>query len=182
MESKEERVLELFLNEPTKHWRFKDIVKNADVSERAASVWLRKLVEESIITRIKPDARMPYFTANYAHPNYDSRKRIYALEKMYFSGLLCRLQSLRNAKTVVIFGSFARGDWNTKSDIDVFILGDPEDLRFGTVWKGFGREVEIHAFRTEKDIKDIRSGLLKNVITGLFIKGSVHDLIKAAHE
>ena len=123
---------------------------------------------------------MPYFTANHDHPDYQNKKRIYALNRMLETGLLSRLQSLKKAKAVVIFGSFANGEWNTESDIDVFIYGDPEDLKFGTVWKGLGRELEVHAFRTMEEIKKIRSGLIKNVVGGYFVKGSVHDIAEVS--
>ena len=77
---------------------------------------------------------------------------------------------------MVIFGSFARSDWHTGSDIDVFILGNPEGLKYGTLWQG--REVQVHAFKTKKDLKQIRSGLMHNVINGFFVKGDIQDLVE----
>ena len=179
--SKEEHVLELFLNEPTKHWHFSKIVETAKVGERSASHWLKKFVKEKIVNHIKPKGKMPYFRANYTHTNYDNRKRIFAMNKLYETGLLNRLQNLKNAKAVVIFGSYFRGDWNTQSDIDVFIYGDPENLRFGTRWAGTGfqeksREVQVHSFNSLKKIRDIHSGLMKNVVKGYFVKGGIYDI------
>ncbi|NOZ80790.1 MAG: nucleotidyltransferase domain-containing protein [DPANN group archaeon] len=179
--SKEEQILELFLNEPSKHWHFKDIIATAKISEPSASKWLRKLEKRHIIRRSKPEGKMPYFQARWDHPDYDSRKRIYALTKLHETGLLNRLQTLRKAKTVVIFGSWYRGDWNTKSDVDVFIYGDPEGLRFGMLWKGLGfqgkaREIQVHSFGSKEKIRDIHSGLMKNVVKGYFVKGDIHDI------
>ena len=178
--SKERDVLELFFNEPTKHWHFKDIVNHAKISEDRANHWLRKLMEEDIINRVKPQGKMPYFIARYEHPNYENKKKLYALNRMFETGLLSRLQSLKNVKAVVIFGSFARGDWNADSDIDLFIYGEPEELRFGTVWKGLGRVIEVHTVKTRKDIKEIRSGLINNVVKGYFVKGTVQDVAKVS--
>ena len=31
-----------------------------------------------------------------------------------------------NAKAVIIFGSFGRGDWHRDSDIDIFVYGNIE--------------------------------------------------------
>ena len=177
---KERDVLELFFNEPTKHWHFKDVVKQAKISEDRANYWLRKLMKEDIISHVKPRGKMPYFIAKYEHPNYENKKKLYALNRMFETGLLSRLQSLKNANAVVIYGSFARGDWNTDSDIDVFIYGDPEELKFGTIWKGLGRGIEVHTVKTKKDIKDIRSGLINNVVKGYFVKGNVHDIAEVS--
>ncbi len=175
---KENNVMELFFNEPTKHWHFKDIVKNAKISEQRANYWLKQFMKKGVIKHIKPKGKMPYFIANYNNPDYRNKKKLYALNCMFETGLLNKLQSLKNAKAVVIFGSFARSDWHTKSDIDVFIYGDPGDLRFGTRW--LGREVEVHTCRTRKDIKEIKSGLMNNVIKGYFIKGNIHDLVEVS--
>ena len=182
--SKEEKVLELFLNEPSKYWHFHDIVKAGKISEAAASKWLNKLKKEQIIRHINPSGKMPYFQANWDHPNYDNKKRIYAMQKLYETGLLAKLASL-SAKTVVIFGSWHSGDWNTKSDVDIFVFGDPKDLGFGRLWSGLGfqgrpRELQVHSFKSLKDIKNIRSGLMKNVIKGYFVKGNIHDIAKVA--
>ena len=179
--SKEERVLELFLNEPSKHWHFSHIVEFAKVSEPSANKWLRKLQKENIIQRVKPRGKMPYFIGNFRHGNYKNKKRIYAMQKLYETGLLMKLQQLRNAKAVVIFGSFSRSDWNANSDIDIFILGDPEDLRFGTLWSGLGfqgkaREIQVHSYKSVEDTRKIHSGLMKNVVKGFFVKGSIFDI------
>ena len=176
--NKEYNVLELFLNEPTKHWHFKGIVKEANISKERANYWLKKFVKEKIISHIKPKGKMPFFIANYEHANYDNRKKLYALNKLYESGLLTELQSLEKAKVVVIFGSFARGDWHTKSDIDVFIYGDPGKFEFGTM--AFWREVQVQVCKNKKEIKEIRSGLMKDVIKGMFIKGNITDLAEVS--
>jgi len=174
--SKESQVLELFFNEPTKHWHFTDIVKTSNVGENRTNYWLKEFIKKKIIIHKKPRGKMPYFIANYEHSNYKNKKRIYALNRMYETGLLRKFQSLKKAKAVVIFGSFARSDWHTDSDVDVFVLGDPEDLKFGALWQG--REVQVHACKTKKEIKEIRSGLMNNVVNGYFIKGNVQDLVE----
>ena len=176
--NKESNVLDLFFNEPTKYWHFKDIVKMAKISEQRANYWLKQFVKRKIIKHVKPKEKMPYFIAEYNYPEYRNKKKLYALNRMLETGLLNKLQSLKNAKTVVIFGSFVRSDWNTNSDIDVFIYGDPEDLRFGTRWSG--REVEVHTCRTKKNIKEIKSNLINNVVKGYFVKGNIHDLVEVS--
>lgn len=179
--SKEERILELFLNEPTKYWHFHDIVKTAKVSEAAASKWLNRLRKGKVISHVKPKGKMPYFIGNFRDDNYRNKKKIYAMQKLCETGLLVKLQQLKNARTVVVFGSFARSDWNTQSDVDIFVFGDPGDLRFGGFWKGLGfqgksRDLEVHSFKSIRDIRNIRSGLMKNVVKGHFVKGNIFDI------
>ena len=181
IQSKEERILELFLNEPSKHWHFSQIVGTAKVSGPSSNKWLKKMLKEKIIQKVKPRGKMPHFIGNFRHENYRNKKKIYALEKMSKSGLLVRLQQLKNAKAVVIFGSFARSDWNSQSDVDIFVLGNPEDLRFGVLWgrlgfQGKARELQVHSYGSVEETRDIHSGLMKKVVKGYFVKGSIHDI------
>ena len=183
--SKEERVLELFMNEPTKHWHFSDIVKTSGVSVNVAGKWLRSYQKEKIIKRVKPKGKMPYFTGNYEDAEFKTRKRLYALQKMYETGLIQALQRLKNTKTIIIFGSFVRTDWNTNSDVDVFVYGESEGLRFGSLWKGLGfqgqrREVQVHTFHTKKEMEEVKSGLLKNVLRGFVVKGDIYEIMEVA--
>lgn len=182
--SKEKNILELFFNEPTKHWHFKDIVKESGVKKSSVSIWLDKFVKEKITLHYKSKGKMPFFVANYQHVSYINKKKLYGLSLLYSSGLVKRLQKLEKAKTIVIFGSFARADWHTDSDVDVFVYGDPADMEYGTRMKGLhrkhSREIQIHACKTKKEIKDIRSGLMNNVINGYFIKGRVNDIVEVA--
>ena len=179
--SKEEQVLEVFLNEPAKQWHFLDIAHAANLSEPSTNKWLQKLLKEQLVQRVKPRGKMPYFIAHFKHDRYRARKKLYALQKLYDSGLLEKLQSLKNAKAVVIFGSFARSDWNTQSDVDIFVLGDPEDLRFGRLWSGLGyrgkaRGLQVHSYKSIEYVRNIHSGLMKNVVNGYFVKGTVFDV------
>jgi len=107
--SKEERIIELFFNEPTKHWHFKDIVKTAEVSEIVAAKWLKKY-SKKFIKRIKPRKKMPYYIADWENEQYHIQKKFYTINKLYESGLISRLHKLK-AKTIIIFGSFSRTDW-----------------------------------------------------------------------
>ncbi len=185
MASKEEQVLELFLNEPTKYWHFTNIVRTIGITKTAANRWLKKLQKESIIKRVKPKGKMPYFQGNWEHDNYRNRKKLHALNKLYETGLIPKLQSLKKAKTVIIFGSYVQSDWITDSDVDVFIFGDSEDMPFDTMWRGLGfqgksRTVQVHTFHSKKEMKEVRSGLLKNVLRGYVVKGDIYEVMEAA--
>lgn len=183
--SKEEKILELFMNEPTKHWHFSDIVKTSGVSENITGKWLRRFQKNKVIKRVKAEGKMPYFIGNYEEIEFKDRKKLYALQKLYQTGLIQELQRLKNAKTIVIFGSYVRSDWNTDSDVDVFVYGESEHFRFGRFWKGLGfqgksREIQVHTFHSKKEMEDVRSGLLKNVLRGYVVKGDIYEVMEVA--
>lgn len=178
--SKESKIIELFFNEPSKHLHFKDIVKHVKISENRANHWLKNLVKEHLILYNKKIGKMPYYTANFDHTDYKTKKKLYALEKFYETGFLKHLESL-NAKTIIIFGSFARADWHAKSDIDLLIIGDDKELEKGKYENVLKREIQLITFKNIKDIKNINPHLIHNVVNGYFVKGEVQNILGEAN-
>jgi predicted nucleotidyltransferase len=174
--SKEHKILELFFNEPSRQWHFKDVVRVAKISENRANFWLKNLLKEKIIIYHKKSNQMPYYTANFDYTNYKTKKKLYALERFYETGFLKHLESL-NAKTIVIFGSFSRADWHSKSDIDLFIIGNDNNLEKGKYEAILHREIQLFSFKNQKEIKHINSNLIPNVINGYFVKGEVQSIL-----
>ncbi len=175
--SKEENVLKLILeNSPLKEWHFEEVAREAKVTRAVANKWLKKYVHDGLIKNIKEKGRFPYFTAGSNNPFYYSLKRVYALEQLHKSGLIPRLLSLKDARTVIIFGSMARGDWYKDSDIDIFIYGDVGDFDKTVYELKLGKSIELHIFNNKKDIQNVKTGLIKNVINGYLVKGQIQDI------
>src|SRR3989344_9370925 len=176
--NKEENILTLFYNEPTKHWHFEALLKAAKISRPQATKWLKQFIKRKFIQRIKNKAEMPYYIA-LESPENKASKRVYAFQQFEKSGFLAHLISLPKAKTVIIFGSMVRGDWYTDSDIDVFIYGNAEGLHdFGYGLK-LKREIQVFECETEKNLEKYRPGLLRNISEGYIIKGEL-SFIKVA--
>lgn len=179
--SKEENVLKLMLeNSPLKEWHFEEIVREAKVTKAVANKWLKKYIKEGLFKKIKEEGRFPYYTAGSNNPVYYSLKRVYALEQLHQSGLITELLSLRNAKTVIIFGSIIRGDWYKDSDIDIFVFGDIPDFNKKIYELKLGRHIELHTFENKEEIQEVKTGLIKNIINGYVVKGQIQDFAEVA--
>ena len=68
---------------------------------------------------------------NYDNPSFRVQKRLHALATFQKTGFLEHLTTLKDAKTIIIFGSFSRADWHNTSDIDLFIFGNADDFKKG---------------------------------------------------
>lgn len=174
--SKESKIVELFFNEPSKHWHFKDIVKYGKISENRANYWLKQFLKEKIILYTKENGKMPYYTANFDDANYKVRKKLYALEKFYETGFLKHLESL-NSEAIIIFGSFSRADWHTKSDIDLCIIGNDADFEKGKFENILKRDIQLFTFKNQKEINHINPYLINNIINGYFVKGEMQNIL-----
>ncbi len=174
--SMENEILELFFNYPTKQWHFKEVREKVPIADNKISKWLKILKKELFINKITPKGKMPYYISNYESPNFQNKKRLFALKKLYDSGFLNHLSSLKNAKTVIIFGSMARWDWHNQSDIDLFILGDAKELEQGKYERGLKREIQLFTCKDESELKKFNKDLIKSIIQGDIIKGNLDFL------
>jgi predicted nucleotidyltransferase len=174
--SREEDILELFFDYPTKHWHFKDIKEKINIADNKISRWLKKFRKEKLIKRIHPKHKMPYYIGNYEGPNYQNKKRIFALKKLYESGLLNHLLSLKDIKTAIIFGSINRWDWYKESDIDIFLYGNDDNFEQGRYEMILGREIQLFNCRNKDGLKKFNKGLMKNIVKGNIIKGNLDFL------
>ncbi len=174
---KEDVLLDVFFNEPSKHWHFEKLLEAAKISRPQAARWLKKFLAERLIRRIKEQGKMPYYLADYESPTYQARKRVFALQLLERKGFLSHLIGLPKAKAVYIFGSMSRWDWYSGSDVDVFIYGDDEGLDQAGFWTILGREIETFICKDENDARKFAPGLLRNVLDGYRVKGRI-DFIK----
>jgi predicted nucleotidyltransferase len=174
--SKEENVLKLILeNSPLKEWHFEEIVNKANVTKLVANKWLKKYVSEGLLMHVKEKGRFPFFTAGSQNPHYYSLKRFYALEQLHKSKLISDLLNLQKAKTIIIFGSIIKGDWYKDSDIDIFVLGDISGFNKKKYELKLHRTIELHIFKNKQEIKEVKTGLIKNIINGYVLKGQIQD-------
>ncbi|MEK6905402.1 MAG: nucleotidyltransferase domain-containing protein [Nanoarchaeota archaeon] len=179
--SKEENVLKLILeNSPLKEWHFEEIVTEAKVTRLVANKWLKKYVSEDLLQHIKKKGKFPFFTVGSNNPTYYSLKRVYALEQLHKSGLIPKLLSLKNAKTIILFGSIVKGDWYKNSDIDIFVFGDISDFDRHFYELKLHKNIELHIFQNKEEIEEVKTGLIKNIINGYVIKGQIQDIAEIA--
>ncbi len=167
------KLTELFYNHPTKHWHFEQLRQQAQLSRAQTNEWIKKLRKDNLILRVKPQKKMPYYLANYQHPHYKNSKRLYALQQLHESGLLDYLASLENAQAVILFGSFSRWDWYEGSDIDIFVYGDVQNVYVGEFIPKLKRDIQVFTGKNKTDLQYIGSALLKNIIKGITIKGTI---------
>lgn len=173
---REDAILELFFQEPIKHFKFKEIVERVDLHKDNVNNWLIKLVNDNLIKKVKPRKKFPYYIANHENPAFRNRKKLYALTQFYESEFLDKLSSIEKAKTIIIFGSFSRSDWHKKSDIDLFVYGGVGKLDLSHYETKLHRSIQLFAYKTKRELKRINPFLIKNILSGYYVKGNLSFL------
>jgi predicted nucleotidyltransferase len=173
IQSKENKLLELFFNYPSKQWHFSELSEKTGLADSKLNKWLHRFLKDNLILRNKPEKKMPHYISNFSHPHYQNRKQLFALSKLYESGLLDHLVSLKKPKAVIIFGSFAFWDWNNESDVDLFIYGDDSELNPWGCERNLKRELQIFVCKDKEELKRFGPGLIRNILEGKIVSGQI---------
>ncbi len=144
------------------------------MSRERVNYYLKQLVKNGFIIRVKQNGKMSYYTAQRESEMFRLEKRFYGLNTLQKSGLFEHLNSLKNIKSIMLFGSFVRGDWDKSSDIDLFIFGDARDFDKEKFEIKLGREIQLFSYKDKKLIKkELDPKLMPNIYNGFNIKGSI---------
>ncbi len=171
-ETAKKRVFETLMRYPDKEFSLSDLAKEAKVSKTNISGFLEELNSLGLITitklkvtwRIKANQQNPYLIRN---------KIIYNLNEIYNSNLVDFLdQTFNHPKSIILFGSYRKGEDQSTSDIDIAIETDGEykvtGLReLADFEKVIGRKIQLHLFNR----KNIDLHLFNNIANGILLKG-----------
>src|SRR3989338_1394437 len=127
-----QRVLEVLFRYPEKEFSLSDLAKEAGVAKPHIGAILTSLEQLGFIT-ITRLTKIWRIKANQQSRNFIKSKIIYNLNFIYQSGLVEFLtEHFGNPKSIILFGSFRRGEDFSTSDIDLAIETDEtEEYKIG---------------------------------------------------
>lgn len=167
------KILEYFLANPTEKTYLKELAKKLNISPRSVKIYCDVFVKEELIHReIKGNIHL--FSTN--NKNY----RIREMKKAYIVNLLGEYQIEKISEkcaSIAVYGSHASGNYDEKSDIDILILGDNEDVNRDLVVKimeRIGKEIQLNVIPIIKweKMKKNNDSFAKSIIRNhIIIKG-----------
>ncbi|KKQ72184.1 MAG: polymerase beta domain-containing protein [Candidatus Peregrinibacteria bacterium GW2011_GWC2_39_14] len=169
-------ILGTLFNNPEKAYYFREIGRMLDKPPGFFQKDIGNLVEDGILESYF-QANSRFFKLNKKYPLYKELKSI-VFKTIGIEGTLrSELKKLKNIKEAFIYGSFARGQEHKNSDIDLMIIGSPnQDQLMDLINKleiKFGREVNYTLMSDEEFQKKFKKNLnsfLKNVLQQKRIK------------
>jgi len=169
-----QRVLQVLSKYPEKEFSLSDLAKESGVAKANISVILDFLQKDDKI-KIEKLSKIWRITANNTNWNFIKIKIIYNLTFVYSSGLVEFLVDyFKNPRSIILFGSFRRGEDVSSSDIDIAIESDElkqylvTGLReLADFEKNVGRRIQIHQFNR----KSVDNYLFNNITNGIVLFG-----------
>lgn len=150
----------------------RNIAKLLDVSPTAIAKAIKELKKDLLI-KINKDKNM---NLNLIELNRDSQKilelkKIKNLEMIYESRLIDYLEETFPGTTIILFGSYSRGEDTTKSDIDIAIIGSKEkEINIEKYEQFLERIIRINFY---KNLKEIDKNLKENILNGIVFVGGI---------
>jgi len=148
------------------------IAKILGVTQPAVMKALPGLEKEGIIN-IKQDKESKRWSIELNRDNHKAMqlKRVDNLKQIYESGLADFLEKEFAGATIILFGSYSRGDDTTTSDIDIAVIGRKEKQHDSSVFeKLLERKININFYESWKKI---HKHLKENLCNGILLTGGV---------
>jgi predicted nucleotidyltransferase len=146
----------------------------AVIAKTTANRVIRRLEAENFVT-IHIMGKIWSIKLNKDHQHILSRKIPFHLSQIYESGIVDHiLRDLPNARAVILFGSYRKGDDTEESDIDIaveVVENKPLEVRsIGTISQmGFRRNVKINLHIFSRNNIDLN--IFANIANGIVLDG-----------
>jgi len=130
-------------------------------------------LERSGLVSIKKDAVSGRWSIEINRNNHKAiqLKRADNLKLIYESGFADMLEKDFAGGTVILFGSYSKGEDTINSDIDIAVIGRKEKNIELRAFEGiFNREININFYPS---FKDIHKRLRENIFNGIAIAGGI---------
>jgi len=180
-----QEILKIFFLNMDKEYYLRELEKILDISVGNIRRELLSLEKIGLFKKERKGNQLYYFL-NKKAPLFNEFKKIISKTIGLEARIKKGLEKVNNIKTAFIFGSFAKEKEDQFSDIDLMIIGNPnEDIlikKISSIEADLNREVNYNIFSLEDFIKKLKQKevFLEDIISNpkLFIIGNQDDLEK----
>jgi len=148
------------------------VAKKLDVSSTGVAKALKSLERNELIA-VKRNKLMNLniIQLNRENPRAVQLKRVENLRAIYESGILEKLEEDFAGATIILFGSYSKGEDTNKSDIDIAVIGRKDKIIDLLVYEKFlKKEIIINFYPS---FKEIHKNLRENIFNGIVLSGGI---------
>ncbi len=160
-----------FFQEPTKEHGLLELCRATKIAHTSVNLHLKTLKQEGIISeRIerKGSRAYPVYKAKQESKGFRDCKRMHNFEELISSGLVEFIKNSLMPKSIILFGSYQKGEDIEDSDIDLFVGTEKADLDVSKFEKRLKRKVQLHF---KADFKKYPAELKNSIVNGTALEG-----------
>jgi predicted nucleotidyltransferase len=165
------RVAGVFFEEPTKEHYLIEISRKSNIAHTSVKKHLLTLKKLSIIKEFikkKGSRNFPIYKADIDNTEYREYKKVHNFFKLKDSKIINFLRDRLMPKSIVLFGSYQKGEDVEGSDIDLFVECKEEKLDISRFKKELKRNIQLHF---KENFKKYPKELKNNIINGTTKEG-----------
>ncbi|MBS3112737.1 nucleotidyltransferase domain-containing protein [Candidatus Woesearchaeota archaeon] len=169
-----ERIREYFFINPSSKLRVRGIEKNIKLPLPSVIRYCKELKEEGILT-ISKVGNVVFYIADKTNPNFLLDKKLFNIKSLYISGLVEFLKIELSNPSLIVFGSYSKGEDIENSDIDLYIeTPSKREIKPTEFEKKLKRKIQIFKHKKISEIKS--KDLINNIINGVSLNGFIEIL------
>ncbi len=166
---------EIFFVSPNKKHYLMDISRSIGLAHTSVKKNLDKLVKLGLIIESieeKGRRKFPLYKANTDNRLFKEYKMVYNLSSLLESGVIEFIEEKLMPKSIVLFGSYQRGEDIENSDIDIFVECKEEELTLNKFEKKLGRKIQLH-FKENFTLypKELKNNIINGIVVRGFLEG-----------
>ena len=169
------RIAEFFFVNPTKKNYLMNISRSVGLAHTSIKKNLDKLARLGLIIESiekKGGRKFPLYKANTNNRLFKEYKIVYNLSSLLESGVISFIEEKLMPKSVIVFGSYRRGDDIEKSDIDIFVECKEEEINLNKFEKKLGKKIQLH-FKENFTLysKELKNNIINGIVVSGFLEG-----------
>ena len=166
----ESTLLRPFFIYPMAKYGVRELSRLTKVDTKTIMKYLQYFTQRNIVVRIQEKGKFVYYEANRMSYACHHEKSEAVVKKIIESGLLEYLENEVKPKTIILFGSVAKGTYHLGSDIDLFVQANYKQIDLSKFNKKIGFPVQLFF---EPKLQNLTKGLLENIYNGMVLVGSI---------
>ena len=158
------KAMKLFFDSPGAKFHIREIARLTGLSAPGVSKIVRRLKKEGLLLSEKNYLMENVFASK--NEKFLRLKRCYNLLNIYESGLVEFLQQeYEEPEAIVLFGSYAKGEDSSKSDIDIAVFTNKtKDVRLAGFERKTGRAINLYTIRADECKKEFLNSLANGIV------------------
>ncbi len=138
------KILAHFLKNPTTQYYVKELSRVLNVSPGSVSITVKKFEKDDLLVR-EEIGQTHLYKLNQEYLAVTSLKKSYSLIRIIEANFNNRFLSAdENIISLALYGSYANGDYDEKSDLDVLIITPSKKEVLSNTGMELGHELEIN--------------------------------------
>ena len=148
----------------------REIAKILGVSPTSVANSVKKLEQKNLV-KVEKVRIINFVSFNREEQKAFELKRAENLKNIYISGLSTYLEKELAGGTIILFGSYSRGEDTNTSDIDIAVIGRKDKILHSEEYeKILNRRINVNFY---KSWKVIGKNLKNNILNGILLYGGI---------